>query len=105
MRKIKKGDNVVVITGKDKGKRGAVLRVIDDNHVLIEGANRVRKHQKPNPMKGTTGGIVDKEMPMHVSNVAIFNPTTQKADRVGVKQLDDGRRVRIYRSNGEMLDA
>ncbi|HEY5930795.1 MAG TPA: 50S ribosomal protein L24 [Burkholderiales bacterium] len=105
MRKIKKGDNVVIITGKDKGKRGAVLRVIDDNHVLIEGANRVRKHQKPNPMKGTTGGIVDKEMPMHVSNIAIFNPTTQKADRVGVKQLDDGRRVRIYRSNGEMLDA
>ncbi|HEX7812145.1 MAG TPA: 50S ribosomal protein L24 [Burkholderiales bacterium] len=105
MRKIKKGDNVVIITGKDKGKRGAVLRVIDDNHVLIEGANRVRKHQKPNPMKGTTGGIVDKEMPLHVSNIAIFNPTTQKADRVGVKQLDDGRRVRIYRSNGEMLDA
>ncbi len=105
MRKIKKGDSIVVITGKDKGKRGAVLRVIDDNHVLIEGANRVRKHQKPNPMKGTTGGIVDKEMPMHVSNIAIFNPTTQKADRVGVKQLDDGRRVRIYRSNGEMLDA
>jgi large subunit ribosomal protein L24 len=105
MRKIKKGDNVVIITGKDKGKRGAVLRVIDENHVLIEGANRVRKHQKPNPMKGTTGGIVDKEMPIHVSNIAIFNPTTQKADRVGVKQLDDGRRVRIYRSNGEMLDA
>ena len=105
MRKIKKGDNVVITTGKDKGKRGTVLRVIDDNHVLIEGANRVRKHQKPNPMKGTTGGIVDKEMPMQVSNIAIFNPTTQKADRVGVKQLDDGRRVRIYRSNGEMLDA
>ena len=105
MRKIKKGDNVVVITGKDKGKRGTVLRVIDDNHVLIEGANRVRKHQKPNPMKGTTGGIVDKEMPINVSNIAIFNPTTRKADRVGVKQLDDGRRVRIYRSNGEMLDA
>jgi large subunit ribosomal protein L24 len=105
MRKIKKGDNVVVISGKDKGKRGAVLRIVDENHVLVEGANRVRKHQKPNPMKGTTGGIVDKEMPIHVSNVAIFNPTTQKADRVGVKQLDDGRRVRIYRSNGEMLDA
>ena len=105
MRKIKKGDNVVVITGKDKGKRGTVLRVIDDNHVLIEGANRVRKHQKPNPMKGTTGGIVDKEMPINVSNIAIFNPTTQTADRVGVTQLDDGRRVRIYRSNGEMLNA
>jgi len=105
MRKIKKGDNVIVIAGKDKGKRGAVLRVVDDNFVLVEGANRVRKHQKPNPMKGTTGGIVDKEMPIHVSNIAIFNPTTQKADRVGVKQLDDGRRVRIFRSNGEMLDA
>jgi large subunit ribosomal protein L24 len=105
MRKIKKGDSVVVISGKDKGKRGTVLRILDENHVLVEGANRVRKHQKPNPMKGTTGGIVDKEMPIHVSNVAIFNPTTQKADRVGVKQLDDGRRVRIYRSNGEMLDA
>ena len=104
MQKIRKGDNVVIITGKDKGKRGAVLRVVDDNHVLVEGANRVRKHQKPNPMKGTTGGIVDKEMPIHLSNVAIFNPTTQKADRVGVKQMDDGRRVRIYRSNGEMLD-
>jgi large subunit ribosomal protein L24 len=78
---------------------------VDENHLLVEGANRVRKHQKPNPMKGSTGGIVDKEMPIHVSNIAIFNPTTQKADRVGVKQLDDGRRVRIYRSNGEMLDA
>jgi large subunit ribosomal protein L24 len=105
MQKIRKGDNVVITTGKDKGKRGAVLRVVDASHILVEGLNRVRKHQKPNPMKGTTGGIVDKEMPIHVSNVAIFNPTTQKADRVGVKQLDDGRSVRIYRSNGEMLDA
>lgn len=105
MRKIRKGDNVVVITGKDKGKRGTVLRVLGDDHVLVEGANRVKKHQKPNPMKGATGGIIDKEMPIHVSNVAVFNPTTQKADRVGVKQLDDGRRVRIYKSNGEMLDA
>jgi large subunit ribosomal protein L24 len=104
MRKIRKGDNVVVTTGKDKGKRGAVLRVVSDDFVIVEGANRVRKHQKPNPMKGTTGGIVDKEMPIHVSNIAVFNPTTQKADRVRVKQLDDGRRVRIYRSNGEMLD-
>jgi large subunit ribosomal protein L24 len=105
MRKIKKGDDVIVITGKDKGKRGAVLRVLGDDYVLVEGANRVKKHQKPNPMKGTTGGIIDKEMPIHVSNVAVFNPTTRKADRVGVKQLDDGRRVRIYKSNGEMLDA
>jgi large subunit ribosomal protein L24 len=105
MRKIRKGDNVVVVTGKDKGKRGAVLRVLSDNFLLVEGANNVKKHQKPNPMKGTTGGIVAKEMPIHISNVALFNPTTQKADRVGVKRLDDGRRVRIYKSNGEMLDA
>ena len=105
MRKIKKGDDVIVITGKDKGKRGTVLRVVDLEHVLVEGANRVKKHQRPNPMKGTTGGIVDREMPLHVSNVAIFNPNTKKADRVGNKRLDDGRRVRTYRSNGEVIDA
>jgi large subunit ribosomal protein L24 len=104
MRKIKKGDDVIVITGKDKGKRGAVLRVLDPEHILVEGANRVKKHQRPNPMKNTTGGIVDKEMPLHVSNVAIFNPTSKKADRVGVKTLDDGRRVRIFKSNGEVID-
>jgi large subunit ribosomal protein L24 len=105
MRKIKKGDEVVVTTGKDKGKRGAVLRVVDAEHVLVEGANMVKKHQRPNPMKGQTGGIVDKEMPLHVSNVAIFNPATKKGDRVGIKVLDDGRRVRVYKSNGEMIDA
>ena len=105
MRKIKKGDDVIVITGKDKGKRGTVLRVVDAGHVLVEGANRVKKHQRPNPMKGTTGGIVDKEMPLHVSNVAIFNPGTKKADRVGTKLLDDGRRVRTFKSNGEVIDA
>jgi large subunit ribosomal protein L24 len=105
MRKIRKGDNVVVIAGKDKGKRGSVLRVVADDFLLVEGANRVKKHQKPNPMKGDTGGIVDKEMPIHVSNVAIYNPTTQKADRVGMKKLEDGRLVRVFRSNGEMLDA
>jgi large subunit ribosomal protein L24 len=105
MRKIRKGDNVVVIAGKDKGKRGSVLRVLDESFLLVEGANSVKKHQNPNPMKGTTGGIVTKEMPIHVSNVALFNPTTQKADRIGIKRLDDGRRVRIYKSNGEMLDA
>ena len=105
MRKIKKGDDVIVITGKDKGKRGAVLRVVDLEHVLVDGANRVKKHQRPNPMKGTTGGIVDKEMPLHVSNVAIYNPATKKADRIGVKQLEDGRRVRVYKSNGEVIDA
>ena len=105
MRKIKKGDDVIVITGKDKGKRGTVLRVVDLEHVLVEGANRVKKHQRPNPMKGTTGGIVDKEMPLHVSNVAIFNPTTKKADRIGTRSLDDGRRVRYFKSNGEVIDA
>jgi large subunit ribosomal protein L24 len=105
MRKIRKGDEVMITGGRDKGKRGTVLRVLSDDYLVVEGVNRVKKHQKPNPMKGTTGGIVDKEMPIHVSKIAIFNPTTQKADRVGVKQLDDGRRVRIFRSNGEMLDA
>ncbi|HEV2008435.1 MAG TPA: 50S ribosomal protein L24 [Burkholderiales bacterium] len=105
MRKIRKGDDVIVITGKDKGKRGTVLRVVDREHVLVDGANRVKKHQRPNPMKGATGGIVDKEMPLHVSNVALFNPATKKADRVGVKLLDDGRRVRCYKSNGEVIDA
>jgi large subunit ribosomal protein L24 len=105
MRKIKKGDEVIVTTGKDKGKRGAVLRVVDADHVVVEGANVVKKHQRPNPMKGQTGGIVDKEMPLHVSNVAIFNPATKKGDRVGSKVLDDGRRVRVFKSNGEMIDA
>ena len=81
-----------------------MLRVVDLEHILVEGANRVKKHQRPNPMKNTTGGIVDKEMPLHVSNVAIFNPTSKKADRVGVKTLEDGRRVRIFKSNGEVID-
>jgi len=105
MRKIKKGDEVVVITGKDKGKRGSVLRVVDAEHVIVEGANRVKKHARPNPLKGTTGGIVDKEMPLHVSNVAIFNPATQKADRVGFRVLEDKRKVRFFKSNGELVDA
>ena len=105
MRKIRKGDDVIVITGKDKGKRGAVLRVVDDDHVLVEGANKVKKHQRPNPMKGLTGGIIDKEMPLQVSNVAIFNPETKKADRIGFKVLEDGRKVRFYKSNGEVIDA
>jgi large subunit ribosomal protein L24 len=105
MRKIRKGDQVVVITGKDKGKRGAIVRAVGGEHVVVEGLNRARKHQKPNPMKGTTGGIVDIEMPIHVSNVAIFNPATQKADRVGMRLLDDGRKVRVFKSDGEMIDA
>jgi large subunit ribosomal protein L24 len=105
MRKIKKGDDVIVIAGKDKGKRGTVLRMVDDEHLVVEGVNVVKKHQRPNPMKNQPGGIVDKEMPLHVSNVAVFNPATQKADRVGIKLLDDGRRVRVFKSNGEMIDA
>ena len=105
MRKIRKGDQVIVRTGKDRGKRGTVLRLIGDDRVVVEGANRAKKHEKPNPMKGTTGGIVDKEMPIHISNVAVFNPATQKADRVRIKTLDDGRKVRVFRTNGEMLDA
>ncbi len=105
MARIRKGDQVVVLAGKDKGKRGSVLRVSNDGHVVVEGINRVKKHQKPNPFKGTTGGIVEKEMPLDASNVALFNPATQKGDRIGFKVLEDGRKVRIFRSNGEMVDA
>ncbi|MDP2793607.1 MAG: 50S ribosomal protein L24 [Sulfurisoma sp.] len=105
MNKIRKGDDVIVITGKDKGKRGTVLSFGDDQRVLIEGVNRVKKHTKPNPMKGQPGGIVEKEMPIHISNVALFNPASQKADRVGVKTLDDGRKVRVFKSNSEVVDA
>jgi large subunit ribosomal protein L24 len=105
MEKIRKGDDVIVTAGKDKGKRGTVLRRVDGEHLLVEGVNKVKKHQRPNPMKGLPGGIVEKEMPLHVSNVALFNPQTKKADRVGVKTLDDGRRVRVFKSNGEMVDA
>jgi large subunit ribosomal protein L24 len=105
MARIHKGDQVIVLTGKDKGKRGSVLRVLDDGHVVVEGVNRVKKHEKPNPLKGTVGGIVDKEMPLDASNVALFNPATQKADRIGYKALEDGRKVRVFRSNGEMVDA
>ena len=104
MRKIRKGDDVVVTTGRDKGKRGTVLRIVDDEHVVVEGANRVKKHLRPNPMKGIQGGIVEKEMPLHVSNVALYNPATQKADRIGIRTLEDGRRVRFYKSNGESVD-
>ena len=105
MRKIRKGDDVVVTAGKDKGKRGTVLRVVDAEHLVVEGANKVKKHQRPNPMRGLTGGIIDKEMPLHVSKVAIFNPQTRKADRVGFRMLEDGRKVRFFKSNGEVIDA
>ncbi len=105
MNKIRKGDNVIVITGKDKGKRGVVLTRVDDELLLVEGVNRVKKHVKPNPMKGQQGGIVEKEMPIQVSNIALFNPATQKADRVGIKALEDGRKVRVFKANGEVVDA
>jgi large subunit ribosomal protein L24 len=105
MNKIRKGDDVIVLTGKDKGKRGVVLSRVDAEHVLVEGINRVKKHVKPNPMKGQPGGIVDKEMALDISNVALFNSATGKADRVGFKELDDGRKVRVFKSNGEVVDA
>ena len=108
MERIKKGDEVVVITGRDKGKRGQVLRRVDASHLVVEGINRVKKHQRPNPMKGVQGGIIDRDMPVHVSNVALFNPQTKKADRVGVKTIGEGanlRKVRFFKSNGELVDA
>jgi len=105
MEKIKRGDDVIVIAGRDKGKRGTVLRRVDAQYVVVEGVNRVKKHQRPNPMKGVTGGIVDKDMPIHISNVALFNPATKKADRIGIKSLDDGRKVRVFKANGEQVDA
>jgi large subunit ribosomal protein L24 len=105
MHRIRKGDEVIVIAGRDKGRRGTVLRRIDDEHVVVEGVNRAKKHQRPNPMKGVTGGIVDKDMPVNVSNVALFNPATKKGDRVGFKVLQDGRKVRVFKSNGEQVDA
>ncbi len=105
MQRIRKGDEIVVTTGRDKGKRGTVLRRVGDDHLVVEGVNRVKKHQRPNPMKGQTGGIVDKDMPIHISNVALVNPATQKADRIGFKLLADGRKVRVFKSNGEQVDA
>jgi len=104
MHKIRKGDDVVVTTGRDRGKRGTVLKIVDAEHLVVEGANRVKKHQRPIPMKGVTGGIVDRDMPLHVSNVALYNPATKKGDRVGVRVLEDGRRVRYFKSNGEVID-
>jgi len=103
MNKIKKNDDVIVIAGKDKGNRGNVLSVLDNDRVLVAGINKVKKHQKPNPVKGTSGGIVEIEKPIHISNIAIYNAATKKADRVGVKQLEDGRKVRVFKSSGEVI--
>ncbi len=105
MSKIRKGDEVVINTGKDKGKRGTVLRILESGQVLVEGANKVKKHAKPNPMKGINGGIMEKEMPVDISNVALFNRATQKGERVGFKMLEDGRKVRVFKSSGEVVDA
>ena len=105
MQRIRKGDEVIVLAGRDKGKRGTVLRRVDADHVVVEGVNRVKKHQRPNPMKGVTGGIVDRDLPIHVTDVARFNPATKKADRVRSKTLQDGRKVRIFKANDEQVDA
>jgi large subunit ribosomal protein L24 len=105
MHRIRKGDQVIVTTGRDKGRQGTVIRVLEDDHVVIENVNMVKKHQKPNPQQNVPGGIVQKEAPVHVSNVMLFNPATKKGDRVGFKQLDDGRKVRVFKSNGEVVDA
>ena len=105
MNKIRKGDQVIVLAGRDKGKRGTVKERVDADHLLVEGVNVVKKHTKPNPMKGSTGGIVDKAMPIHQSNVAIYNAATGKADRVGIKSLADGKRVRVFKSSGDQLKA
>ena len=105
MNKLKTGDQVIVLTGRDKGKRGIVSARVDVDHLLVEGVNVAKKHVKPNPLKGTTGGIVDKTMPIHQSNVAIFNPASGKADRVGIKLLADGKKVRVFKSSGEEIKA
>lgn len=104
MQKIKKGDEIIVTAGKDKGRRGNVLGLLDNGKILVEGVNLVKKHVKPNPMKGDQGGIVSKEMPLDYSNVMLFNPATNKGDRVGIKALDDGKKVRYFKSNNEVVD-
>jgi len=104
MNKIRKGDEVVVITGKDKGRRGTVLQVMEDDRVLVEGINVAKKHQKANPNAGVPGGIIDKEMPLDISNVLVFNPKTKKGDRIGIRVSDDGSKERIFRSTGDTVD-
>jgi large subunit ribosomal protein L24 len=105
MEKIKKGDEVIVITGKDKGKRGNVTQRLSETHLLVDGINMVKKNQKPNPMKGQVGGIVDKVMPIDQSNVMLFNAATGKGSRVGIRTLEDGKKVRFFKSNGELVKA
>jgi large subunit ribosomal protein L24 len=105
MNKIRKGDQVIVTTGRDKGKRGTVSLRVDEDHIVVDGVNVAKKHVKPNPLKGTTGGVIDKTMPIHQSNVAIYNPATGKGDRVGIKLLDGGKKVRVFKSSGEEIKA
>lgn len=105
MRKIKRDDEVIVITGRDKGKRGKVVKVLENNRIIVSGVQMVKKHQKPDPQRGVAGGIVEKEAAIQISNVAIFNQATEKADRVGFKVLEDGKKVRVFKSNGEIIDA
>ena len=104
MSKIRKGDDVVVLSGRDKGKRGTVLQIIENNRILVDNVNVIKKHVKPNPNRGETGGIIEKEAPIQISNVALFNPNTNKADRVGYKLLEDGRKVRVFKSDGEVAE-
>jgi large subunit ribosomal protein L24 len=104
MAKIKKGDDVIVRTGKDKGKSGRVTRILKDNKVLVEGINQVKKNQKPNPNAGVTGGIIVKDMPINISNIGLYNPETKKADRVGFRFLEDGKKVRYFKSTNEVVD-
>ena len=104
MRRLRKGDDVVVRTGRDKGKRGTVLRVLDEQTLLVEGINLLKRHMRPNPQRGMSGGIVEKEVPIQASNVALFNPTSGKGDRVGVRRLEDGKKVRYFKSNDEVVD-
>jgi len=104
MSKLRKGDDVVVLSGRDKGKRGTVLQIIENNRILVDNVNVIKKHVKPNPNRGETGGIIEREAPIQISNVALFNPNTNKADRVGYKVLGDGRKVRVFKSDGEVAD-
>lgn len=104
MKKIRKGDEVIVIAGRDKGKRGTVSRIISDEKMIVEGVNVVKRHTRPNPSKGTTGGILEKELPVHRSNIALYNPQLSKADRVGIKRLEDGKKVRYFKSTDEVVD-
>ena len=105
MQKIKQGDEVIVLTGKDKGKQGKVVRIIEGQKILVEGINRAKKHQKGNPNAGVQGGIIDQDMPINISNVALYNPETKKADKVGFRFLDDGKKVRFFKSTNEVVDA